>query len=423
MPCPPCPPVFAIVATTILAAGLAAIPCAAQASKEVEPAPTAAAIPQLSMERVWRDVEMKRPVQLVARPDRDDRAYIVEQAGRILEVGTEDMEKGTSRVWVDLREVVNDQNNEEGLLSLVFHPRVKENGECFVLYTASSPRREVVARLRLDESRENVLSTAPEVILEQEDPAWNHNGGTLLFGPDGMLYGTIGDGGSANDPWGNGQNLGVLLAKCFRIDVGRQEGGRPYAIPADNPFVKTPGARGEIWAFGLRNIWRMSFDRKTGDLWGGDVGQNAYEEIDLIVKGGNYGWRPREGHHATPGVPDASESAAGFIEPVVEYGRRAGVSVTGGYVYRGSEFPDLEGVYLYADYAYGTIWGFRSVGGAITAGPVVVARNQGFVASFGELNDGSLYACSTRGGPDGPGRIFRIETKGNSGPTERTPGE
>lgn len=377
------------------------------------PAVSAAApIPQLSMKRVWRDVEMKRPVQVVARPDRNDRAYIVEQAGRILEVDTTDMEKGSSRVWVDLQEVVNDRNNEEGLLSLVFHPKVKENGECFILYTASEPRREVVARLRLDESRENVVTTSPEVILEQDDPAWNHNGGTLLFGPDGMLYGTIGDGGSANDPWGNGQNLDTLLAKCFRIDVSRSENGRNYAIPADNPFVGRAGARGEIWAYGLRNIWRMSFDRANGALWGGDVGQNAYEEVDLIVKGGNYGWRPREGLHATPGVPDSSESAEGFIEPVVEYGRRAGVSITGGYVYRGTEFSDLVGVYLYADYAYGTIWGFRYEDGKLTAGPTVVARNQGFVASFGELNDGSLYTCSTKGGPDGPGRVFRIETKG-----------
>ncbi len=377
-------------------------------------------IPQLQLKRVFREVEMKRPVQLVGRPDRNDRAYVVEQAGRVLEIDTTDMEKGNGRVWMDIRDIVNDENNEEGLLSIVFHPKVKENGELYALYTASQPRREVVARFRLNEDRTELASTTPEVILEQADPAWNHNGGTLLFGPDGMLYGTIGDGGAGNDPWGNGQNLGTLLAKCFRIDVSKGAGGRPYAIPSDNPFVGREGARGEIWAYGLRNIWRMSFDRATGALWGGDVGQNKYEEIDLIVKGGNYGWRPREGFHGTPGVPDSSESADGFIEPVVEYPRNHGISVTGGYVYRGTEFPDLAGVYLYADYAYGTIWGFRYENGALTGDPTIVATKQGFVSSFGELNDGSLYVCSTRGGPDGPGRVFRIGTRGTNATPEST---
>jgi len=401
-----------LTAVALLPGRVASAPVGTQAD--------AKAIPDIQLTRVFRDVEMKRPVQLVARADRNDRAYVVEQAGRVLEIDTTDMEKGSGRVWMDIRDIVNDENNEEGLLSIVFHPKVKENGELYALYTASSPRREVLARFKLNDDRTELASTTPEVILEQEDPAWNHNGGTLLFGPDGMLYGTIGDGGSGNDPWGNGQNLGTLLAKCFRIDVSKSEDGRPYAIPSDNPFVGREGARGEIWAYGLRNIWRMSFDRTTGDLWGGDVGQNKFEEINLIVKGGNYGWRPREGFHATPGVPDSSESASGFVEPVVEYPRKDGISVTGGYVYRGSEFPDLQGVYLYADYAYGTVWGIRHEGGHLVAGSTVVAKKQGFIASFGELNDGSLYVCSTRGAPDGPGRVFRLGTRRTSPPLEST---
>ncbi|MDA1008681.1 MAG: PQQ-dependent sugar dehydrogenase [Planctomycetota bacterium] len=365
-------------------------------------------IPKIKTTRVWRDVELVRPVQLVARPDRADKAYVLEQAGRIIELDATDPSTGKGRVWLDIRESVNDRNNEEGLLSMAFHPNVAKNGEVYLFYTAEPPRREVLARFKLKADGIEIDPASREVLLEVADPAWNHNGGTVLFGPDGMLYLTLGDGGSGNDPWGNGQNLGVLLAKCLRIDVSKKEGNLAYAIPSDNPFVGREGARGEIWAYGLRNIWRMSFDRKTGELWGGDVGQNAYEEIDIIKKGGNYGWRPREGFHATNGVPDASESAEGFIEPIVEYPRKDGVSVTGGFVYRGSEFSDLQGVYLYADYAFGRIWGLRALDGKLVAPPKPLLQRQGNIASFGELNDGSLYICITRGGADGPGQILKI---------------
>jgi len=253
------------------------------------------------------------------------------------------------------------------------------------------------------------------VILEVDQPYGNHNGATVLFGPDGYLYISLGDGGSAFDPQDNGQNLSTLLGTILRIDVDREQDGHAYAIPPDNPFVDRPGARGEIWAYGLRNVWRMSFDRETGDLWAGDVGQNKWEEIDLITRGGNYGWRIREAAHpfkaGTPPDP--------MIDPVVEYPQRrgqgrsrelVGMSITGGCVYRGRSQPQLAGVYLYGDYVTGRIWALRYEDGRVTAhrqvfdGPPRV-----HISSFGEDADGELYVCSfdqMDGRRGGTGRLY-----------------
>jgi glucose/arabinose dehydrogenase len=225
-----------------------------------------------------------------------------------------------------------------------------------------------------------------------------------------MLYLSLGDGGAANDPHGNSQNMAALLGKIIRIDVRRSEGGEPYAIPADNPFVDNPKAAPEIWATGLRNVWRMSFDRKTGQLYAGDVGQNAYEEVDLIVKGGNYGWNPREGLHAfDKGKPGTAGAA--YIDPIAEYPHDQGVSVTGGHVYRGSKWPSLQGVYLYADYAFGTIWGLRCNGDRCTPSEVVWQRQGGksMWSSFGELNNGELVLCAFDGTESGPGSLWMIQ--------------
>jgi len=232
----------------------------------------------------------------------------------------------------------------------------------------------------------------------------------VLFGPDGMLYLSIGDGGAANDPHNHGQNPSTLLGTVIRIDVDRAKDDKPYAVPADNPFVGDAKAAPEVWAFGLRNVWRMSFDRATGKLYGGDVGQNAWEEIDIIQRGGNYGWNVREGRHAfAPARPGAFSTD--FIEPIAEYGHGDGVSVTGGFVYRGARFPALVGVYLYADYAFGTIWGLRC--GDSGCGDPVVVWKRGAAAqmwsSFGELHDGELVLCAFDGGESGPGSLWKID--------------
>ena len=398
---------------------------AAQPAPQDAPKPAAqpavqgsAPIPQIRLNRVFRDVQLKRPVQVVSRADRPGVLYVVEQRGRIVEIDASG-DDAKSRTVADFpSSTVNSRFNEQGLLSLAFDPRVAQNSTAYLWFTAGAsdgkPDRNVLGAVKLAADGTFELDSLRSLI-EIEDPAWNHNGGTALFGPDGMMYVSIGDGGSGNDPWGNGQDMGTLLAKIIRIDVSRDEGGRGYAVPADNPFVGREGARPEIWASGLRNVWRMSFDRSTGELWAGDVGQNAYEEIDLIVKGGNYGWRPREGFHGTRGVPDRADEKGQFIDPVAEYPHRDGVSVTGGYVCRDPACPELDGVYIYADYEFGTFWGLRARGGTLVDGPaVILKRPRFFPASFGEGTDGTLYVCGTEKSHDGPGVIYAIVPAGGS---------
>src|SRR5207302_1566521 len=226
---------------------------------------------------------------------------------------------------------------------LAFAPDYKKSGTFYVFYTTKKERLvNHVSRFRVSKDDPDRADPASEeVLLRFKKPFWNHDGGTLCFGPDGYLYLTHGDGGAANDPFDNGQNLGSLLGKVLRIDVDHKDGDRNYAIPKDNPFVEMKTARPEIWAYGLRNIWRMSFDRQTGQLWAGDVGQNLYEEIDIIQRGGNYGWNRREGLHpfGVKGTGPRKE----FIDPIWEYHHDVGKCIIGGTVYRGSGVPELRG--------------------------------------------------------------------------------
>ena len=253
----------------------------------------------------------------------------------------------------------------------------------------------VVAEFKSPPLASHVDAATGREILRFDQPYANHNGGNVIFGPDGMLYIGNGDGGSGGDPHNNGQQLNTWLGKILRIDVDSKQ---PYAIPADNPFVKTVGAKPEIWAFGLRNPWRFSFDRQTRQLYCGDVGQNKWEEINIIEKGKNYGWSAREGAHDF--LP---ERAAGQLtEPIKDYGRDLGVSVTGGYVYRGRDIPSLQGVYVYADYQSGRIWGLKWDGHALTLDAELL-HVPFLISSFGEDKDGELYVCDHRGG-----KIFRI---------------
>ena len=396
----------------LLTAALVLALCLQQATPEPKTAPDASKqpVPRIRVTRMFPSLQLRRPVQALQAPGDTRSLFVLEQAGRIVRLDLQDAGVTEAPAWMDIREQVNDRGNEEGLLSMAFHPRYAENGHFFLYYTASSPRRSELTRFTVDRATGRPDLRSAKVLLEIPQPYSNHNGGTVLFGPDGMLYLSVGDGGAANDPHNHGQNPATLLGTVVRIDVDRADGDRPYAVPADNPFVGNPKAAPEVWAYGLRNVWRMSFDRATGRLWGGDVGQNAWEEIDIIERGGNYGWNVREGRH------DFAPARAGafsrdFIEPVAEYGHADGVSVTGGFVYRGTRMPTLVGVYLYADYAFGTIWGLRC--GDSGCGDPVVVWKRGAAAqmwsSFGELHDGELVLCAFDGGESGPGSLWKID--------------
>ncbi len=372
----------------LAAFGLAAAPSGA--------APGDSELPLVRMVRAFPALEFERPVFLTQAGD--GRMFVVEQGGRIL-VFPDDPRVSQATVYLDLRDRVRTEHNEEGLLALAFHPRFASNGWFFVFYSASGPRRGVLSRFRADpEHPERALRASETVLLEAPKHWGNHNGATLLFGPDGSLYLSLGDGGSAGDPFNAAQNLGSLLGKILRLDVDHEAGGRPYAIPADNPFADVPGARPEIWAYGLRNVWRMSFDRASGELWAGDVGQNRWEEIDRIVRGGNYGWRLREGRHEFK----SGRATVPLIDPVLEYGREQGACVVGGYVYRGTRLRRLVGAYVYADYVTGNVWALRAQGDSVLAQRRILAQPRN-IASFGEGADGELYLCAF------DGRIYRLE--------------
>lgn len=368
---------------------------------EVEP-------PSVDLVPAFPHLTFKRPIQVLPAPGEHDALYVVEQAGRVLRVD-KDEHTTTTMTFMDITDRVYRKHNEEGLLSFAFHPEYETNREVYVCYSAKGPRRGVLSRFTVGRDG-RVDDVTEQVLLEVAQPFGNHNGATVLFGPDRMLYVSYGDGGSANDPLAHGQNLETLLGTIIRIDVDQRQSEHPYVVPRDNPFVGDSNARSEIWAYGLRNVWRMSFDRETGALWAGDVGQNAYEEIDLIVKGGNYGWHPREGKHPGPRDEDM-EPAHPFIDPVVEYRRHEGLSVTGGYVYRGDRFPSLRGWYLYADYASGNMWALNADDADNAKAFLVHARRGLNVSSFGEDHDGTIYVCSFEGNPKKPGKIFRIEPK------------
>ncbi|MFM7809831.1 MAG: PQQ-dependent sugar dehydrogenase, partial [Planctomycetota bacterium] len=257
--------------------------------------PGEAPVPDIRVTRMFPQLELRRPVQALQAPGDAHSLYVLEQAGRIVRLDLQDASVTEAPTWMDIREQVHDRGNEEGLLSLAFHPKFAENGQFFVYYSATSPRRSELTRFTVDRTSGKPDIRSAKVLLEIPQPYSNHNGGTVLFGPDGMLYLSIGDGGAANDPHNHGQNPSTLLGTVIRIDVDRAVDGKPYTIPADNPFVGNAKAAPEVWAYGLRNVWRMSFDRGSGKLFGGDVGQNAWEEIDIIQRGGNYGWNVREG--------------------------------------------------------------------------------------------------------------------------------
>jgi glucose/arabinose dehydrogenase len=306
---------------------------------------------------------------------------------------------GAERVFasepLDIRDRVSSRGWEEGLLGLALSP--KNEGHLYLYYSAANPRRSVVSRFNYNRS---AALDSELVILEVEQPYANHNGGQLAFGPDGYLYIGLGDGGSAGDPQGNGQDTSTLLGAILRLDVSESTAEQPYAIPPDNPFADGRNGRPEIWAYGLRNPWRFSFDRETGELWAGDVGQNRWEEIDVIERGGNYGWNAMEGSHCFR--PPENCHSDGMIPPVWEYPLEDDAcSVIGGYVYRGATIPWLTGVYVYGDFCTGQVFGLRYADGEAVEHKLLADTGLR-IASFGQDNDGELYVLSQGKG------IFRL---------------
>ncbi|MEQ8638288.1 PQQ-dependent sugar dehydrogenase [Gimesia maris] len=351
-----------------------------------------------------------RPMAITHANDGSGRIFVTTQRGMIQIIDKKSPEK--TKLFLDLRDKVAPwkKNNEEGLLGLAFHPDYKQNGQFFVYYSAEgTPRKSKVSRFTVSKDDPNKADPNSETtIMEIDQPYGNHNGGCIEFGPDGYLYIGLGDGGSGNDPLGNGQNLETLLGSILRIDVDKKSDGKNYAIPADNPFVDRANAKPEIYAYGLRNVWRLSFDPNTKTLYAGDVGQDLWEEVNIIKKGGNYGWSVREGTHNFGNRPETAKEKP--IAPIWEYDHGVGRSITGGIVYRGQRLPELDGLYVYADYVSGKIWAleYDAESGEVVKNLRLDASTVP-VMSFGTDEDGELYyTVQTVKGGEG---IFRFEKK------------
>lgn len=348
-------------------------------------------VQEISIEVAFPQLTFPRMVFLTHPGDSSNRIFVVLQPGQIV-VFNNTREVDSFEIFLDIRERVNDSGNEEGLLGLAFDPAFRENGEFYVYYTASQPRRSILSRFSVGDFENNRADPESEIIiLEVNQPFGNHNGGMIAFGPDKYLYLGLGDGGSGGDPRGNGQNRNTLLGSILRIDVSDPQAG--YSIPQDNPFYGVENVMDEIWAYGFRNPWRFSFDRQTGFLWVGDVGQGDFEEVDIVEKGGNYGWNVMEGPECFS--PRFNCRDVGLEEPIVYYSHSEGCSITGGYVYRGST-SNLDGAYIYGDYCSGKIWLLRYDGLKVIE-HTLLADSGLQISSFGEDEEGELYILSFDG--------------------------
>ncbi len=332
---------------------------------------------------------LTEPLCVTHAGDGSGRLFIVEQPGTIRIVRNGVL---LTTPFLDIRSRVT-AGGERGLLSVAFHPQYRDNGRFFVNYTASRPNlKTIIAEYQVSPDPD-ISQTAEKVVLTIDQPFDNHNGGQLQFGPDGYLYIGMGDGGSGGDPQGNGQNLNALLGKILRIDINNSS--QPYAIPAENPFLNRDG-RDEIYAVGLRNPWRFSFDRLTGRLFAGDVGQDTREEIDLIIRGENYGWNRYEASLCFNPPSGCDTSDTSFQFPVAEYGRTEGATVIGGYVYRGKVFPELDGTYIFGDFTSGRIWALQET--PFGSWNRTQLLDAGFnISSFGEDESGEIYVVNYGG--------------------------
>lgn len=358
--------------------------------------------------------QVNSPTAMGVPGDGSNRLFVCQKEGKVWLIQNDKLNPTPFLDVSDQMVHIDPAYDERGLLGIAFHPSFKSNRKFYVYYSAPANKRGVnnLGTVAEYEASANNASTADQsskrILLQVEEPESNHNGGCLAFGDDGYLYISLGDGGGGGDKHGsigNGQNLSNLLATILRIDVN----GEPYSIPKDNPFVNKKDARPEIYAYGLRNPWRFSFDRQTHELYAGDVGQNKYEEVDIINKGGNYGWRIKEGFHDY-NVP-AGGVKANLLAPIYEYGHDKGISITGGYVYRGKAIPELQGKYVYGDYN-GSLWVLSKQGGKWVNSDLDVAKKPGGnmqLYSWGEDEAGELYMLtyfSTSNG--GRGAVYKL---------------
>ncbi len=375
------------------ACGASAVPLAASAAIDSLPTAVPSHGAAIAAEPAFEQLTFMQPLAMLPAPNDDRCWFIVEQSGVVVAFEN-NADADQQFTFIDISAQVDDTSNEAGLLGMAFHPDYRNNRQVFLSYTGNDGGlTSYVSRFTSTDDGVTLDPDSEEVLLSIAQPFPNHNGGNIAFGPDGYLYIGFGDGGSANDPQQNAQNTRNLLGAMLRIDV---DSAVPYGIPADNPFAgNTRCEQGvgavdcpEIYAWGLRNPWRWSFDRDTGELWLGDVGQSALEEIDIIDIGGNYGWPYFEGTRCNTEAPVVDCNFVS-LPPVTEYPRAAGRSVTGGYVYRGSAIPDLVGVYLYADFVSGNLFQYYDPG----SGPAIQAQQPTglFIASFGQSVDGELY--------------------------------
>jgi glucose/arabinose dehydrogenase len=354
-----------------------------------------------SLQSLWGDSlvrletiaqDLDDPVFVGNAGDGSGRLFFVEQSGRIVIFRDGAV---LAEPFLDISSRVT-SGGERGLLGVAFHPSYSSNGRFFVNYTQSSSGqlKTLIAEYQRSATEPDRADISSErVLLEIDQPFNNHNGGMLAFGPDGYLYISVGDGGAAGDPQNNGQSLSTLLGKILRIDVDQS---MPYSIPVDNPFVGIEGARDEIWAYGLRNVWRFSFDEASGRLFAGDVGQADWEEVDLITRGGNFGWNRMEGNHCYP-PGTVSCDTTGLILPIAEFDHSLGQSVTGGYVYRGGQNSPLLGSYIFGDYVSGRVWSLTERGDGSWVRQEIL-RTDYSISSFGQGEDNELYLVDYSGG-------------------------
>jgi glucose/arabinose dehydrogenase len=351
-------------------------------------------IENLQLRKAFPNLTFNRPVDLQDPRDGTNRLFVIEQTGKIY-VFENKQNVTLKSVFLDITERVESSGNEQGLLGMAFHPDFKNNGYFYVDYTADNPDRTVISRFSTVIGNQTIANPDSElVLLEVDQPFANHNGGQIQFGPDGYLYIALGDGGSGGDPQGHGQNRSTLLGSILRIDVDNVESGKNYGIPNDNPFYNNVNEfKEEIFAYGLRNPWRFSFDPVTGWLWVGDVGQNNIEEISVIEKGKNYGWNIMEGSSCYQ--PSTGCDDTGLEYPIHEYDHPIGFVITGGYVYRGLQVPEIIGGYIYADYSSGLIWSLNYDGSKVSNQEILNTDLN--IASFGTDKNNELYICAFDG--------------------------
>lgn len=358
-------------------------------------------IDEYELVEAFPQLHFDMPLELTSPEDGTDRIFVVEQKGVIQVFPNTAGVKG-STVFLDIKKRVS-SGGEMGLLGLAFHPQYKTNGYFYVNYTRRSPLETVISRFKVKTSDPNLADPESEtVLLRFRQPYENHNGGKVAFGKDGFLYISTGDGGSGGDPGNRAQNRKELLGKILRIDVNKNAAGLNYDIPRDNPYANNnEGYRPEIYAYGMRNAWRFTFDRETGALWAGDVGQNKYEEIDIIEKGGNYGWRILEANEC---FRSNNCKTDGLMPPIWNYlqGSETGRSVTGGYVCRDKNLPALTGKYIYGDFVTGNIWALTPANKKAVKNERI-AQISGGLPSFGEDSKSNLYVLSYN-----PGKIYKL---------------